>query len=77
MKADICQSSLQLTFVLCLLVYVQGDCLRDCCVTLRDRAPQNYTYYQDSGRFTGGAGEFRIDTYGYSGAGSGRMNPDM
>ena len=28
-----------------------------------------YTYYQKTGRFVGGSGEFRIDTHGYSGQG--------
>ena len=34
-----------------------------------------YTYYQNSGHFIGGSGEWRINTHGYSGAGAGFMNP--
>ena len=35
-----------------------------------------YTYYQNTGRFIGGSGDYKIDTHGYSGQGKGYMNPD-
>jgi hypothetical protein len=35
-----------------------------------------YTYYQKTGRFVGGSGNFSIDTHGYSGTGKGYLNPD-
>lgn len=50
-------------------------CDSDCCRTLSDRRPMLYTYYQDTGRFTGGSGEAAIETRGYSGRGSGKNNP--
>jgi hypothetical protein len=43
---------------------------------LSDRPPLVYTYYQRTGRFIGGTGEFKIDTKGYSGQGKGYLNPD-
>lgn len=46
-----------------------SDCTTDCCRTLSDRPPMTYVYYQKTGRFVGGSGESRIDTYGYSGYG--------
>ena len=50
-------------------------CLTECCQTLHSRTPQTYTYYQNTGHFIGGSGEWHIDTHGYSGQGSGYMNP--
>ncbi len=35
-----------------------------------------YVYYQKTGRFVGGTGEYQIDTLGYSGQGKGYLNPD-
>lgn len=35
-----------------------------------------YIFYQKTGRLRGGSGEFAIDTHGYSGQGSGYLNPD-
>jgi hypothetical protein len=55
---------------------VQSRCDDDCCRSLSDRLPMSYTYYQRTGRFVGGSGEFRIDTHGYSGQGKGYLNPD-
>ena len=36
-----------------------------------------YTYYQNTGHFIGGSGEWAVDTHGYSGTGEGYMNPKM
>jgi hypothetical protein len=56
---------------------VEGSrCDTDCCRTLSDRLPMSYTYYQKSGRFVGGSGEYKIDTKAYSGKGKGYLNPD-
>jgi hypothetical protein len=33
-------------------------------------------YFQNTGKFYGGSGDFKIDTYGYSGQGEGYLNPD-
>ena len=52
-------------------------CLTQCCETLSSRAAQTYTYYQNTGHFIGGTGEWHIDTRGYSGSGQGLMNPTM
>jgi hypothetical protein len=35
-----------------------------------------YRYYQNTGKFIGGSGDYFINTTGYSGAGEGKMNPD-
>ena len=50
-------------------------CLTACCQTLKSRAAQSYTYYQNTGHFIGGSGEWKINTHGYSGARDGFMNP--
>lgn len=55
---------------------VTSDCSTDCCRTLPDRLPMTYVYYQKTGRFVGGSGEYKIDTHGYSGQGKGYLNPD-
>lgn len=56
---------------------IEGSrCDTDCCRTLSDRMPMSYTYYQKSGRFVGGNGEYKIDTKAYSGQGKGYLNPD-
>ena len=54
---------------------LKGACLTKCCQTLKSRAAMTYTYYQNSGHFIGGSGEWRINTHGYSGGGAGFMNP--
>ena len=46
-----------------------------CCSKLTLRPQQNYTYYQDTGKFVGGSGEWAIDTHGYSGNSEGRNDP--
>ena len=55
----------------------KSDCSTDCCRTLSDRLPMTYTYYQKSGKFVGGSGDFKIDTHGYSGQGKGYNNPEL
>lgn len=45
----------------------KSHCDFDCCRSLNDRPPMTYTYYQKTGRFVGGTGDFHIDTLGYSG----------
>ena len=56
---------------------VEAGCLTACCKTLAHRPAQTYTYYQNTGHFIGGTGEWHIDTHGYSGAGEGLMNPKL
>ena len=51
------------------------QCNTKCCGSLKGRPAQTYSYYQNTGHFVGGSGAYRIDTRGYSGAGSGLMNP--
>jgi hypothetical protein len=48
-----------------------------CCELLPKRSPLSYTYYQSTGKFVGGSGQWKIDTKGYSGNGKGRNNPAM
>lgn len=55
---------------------VTSDCTTDCCRTLPDRHPMTYVYYQKTGKFVGGSGDYKIDTLGYSGQGKGYLNPD-
>ena len=55
---------------------VGSDCNSDCCRTLTDRPPMTYVYYQKTGKFVGGTGEYAINTMGYSGQGKGYLNPD-
>ena len=60
------------------LVSGSKTCLLDCCQSLTPSRPsQNYTYYQSTGHFLGGTGDWHIDTYGYSGQKDGYMNPAM
>ena len=66
-----------LLIFLILLFLVCKACLETCCEDLPPRAPLNYTFYQNTGHFLGGKGEFFIDTYGYSGNATGRNNPEM
>ena len=35
-----------------------------------------YTFYQNTGKFIGGEGQYFINTHGYSGNGKGYLNPD-
>ncbi len=52
------------------------SCVEDCCKSLPERPPMTYYYYQNTGRFRGGSGEWAINTVGYSGQGAGYNNPD-
>ena len=53
------------------------QCLTECCQTLKGRAQMHYTYYQNTGHFVGGSGQWAINTRAYSGSGSkgGLNNP--
>ena len=51
-------------------------CTQDCCKSLPSRPAQTYTFYQKTGRLRGGSGAYAIDVHGYSGQGSGYLNPD-
>lgn len=53
------------------------SCTEDCCKSLPSRGPMTYTFYQNTGRFRGGSGEYAINTLAYSGQGSGYLNPAM
>jgi len=52
------------------------SCTTDCCKSLPSRSPMTYYFYQNTGRFKGGSGNFTIDTKTYSGQGKGYLNPD-
>ncbi|KAL4493589.1 hypothetical protein ABPG72_004082 [Tetrahymena utriculariae] len=54
---------------------VSCECLKECCKTLAERPALSYTFYQDTGRFTGGTGKWAIETRTYSGQGEGYLNP--
>ncbi len=60
--------------LLYLAYYYEGEC-EVCCSKLTEREQMTYTYYQNTGRFIGGEGEWKVDTIGYSGKGDGRNNP--
>lgn len=51
------------------------SCTEDCCKSLPSRGPMTYYYYQNTGRFKGGSGEWAVNTLGYSGQGAGYNNP--
>jgi len=53
-----------------------SDCGK-CCSGLTNRPPQQFTYYQNTGRLVGGACDNPVDTHGYSGSsrGNGKDNP--
>lgn len=71
MKLQLC-----LILSLAILSASKSNCELDCCRTLPDRLPMTYTFYQNTGRFIGGSGDFYIDTHGYSGRDKGYLNPD-
>ena len=50
-------------------------CYTHCCHTLSSRTKQTYTFYQNTGHFNRGWGEWTIETYGYSSEGDGYLNP--
>ena len=55
---------------------LQNDsCTQSCCASLPARPMQRYTFYQNTGRFVGGSGEWAINTHAYSGQGDGYLNP--
>lgn len=54
-----------------------SSCTQDCCKSLAARPAQTYTFYQKTGRLRGGSGAWAVDVHGYSGQGSGYLNPDM
>ena len=67
-----------LVLAICLLAsQVSADCLTACCSTLYERPPMTYTFYQNTGHFLGGQSDWAVDTYAYSGAGDGYLNPQM
>lgn len=51
------------------------SCVEDCCKSLHARPHMTYTFYQNTGRFRGGSGEYAINTLSYSGQGAGYLNP--
>lgn len=59
---------------------VTGQECSVCCSTLVERPTMTYTYYQNSGRFVGGTGDYAIETVGYAGNNTdtvqGRNNPE-
>lgn len=52
------------------------SCTTDCCKSLPSRTPMTYYFYQNTGRFKGGSGEWAVNTMTYSGQGKGYLNPD-
>ena len=52
------------------------SCTTDCCKSLPSRSPMTYYFYQNTGRFHGGSGEYAVNTKTYSGQGKGYLNPD-
>jgi hypothetical protein len=51
------------------------SCTQSCCASLHTRSPMTYHYYQNTGRFVGGSGDYAVNTHGYSGSGDGLNNP--
>jgi len=51
------------------------SCTTSCCASLPSRGAMTYHYYQNTGRFHGGSGNYEINTKGYSGQGEGYNNP--
>ena len=45
------------------------SCSKSCCASLPSRGAMTYHYYQNTGRFKGGSGEYAINTLAYSGQG--------
>ena len=52
------------------------SCTTDCCKSLPSRTHMTYYFYQNTGRFRGGSGDWAINTKTYSGQGAGYLNPD-
>ena len=51
------------------------SCTKSCCASLPSRGAMTYHYYQNTGRFVGGSGEYAVNTHAYSGQGEGYNNP--
>ena len=45
------------------------SCTKSCCASLPSRPAMTYRYYQNTGKFVGGTGEYAINTRCYSGQG--------
>jgi hypothetical protein len=65
-----------LLFIIVVLASVKAIDWEHCCESLGSRPGQDYTFYQDTGRFIGGSGDAYVDTFGYSGKDDGRNNPE-
>ncbi len=81
-SAAILVAFLVLSLVSCDFIGYDADivsntsCTTDCCKTLHTRSPMTYYFYQNTGRFKGGSGEWAVNTMTYSGQGKGYLNPD-
>ena len=67
-------------WILLFLLNARGESCGECCGSLvRRDSHYTYTFYQDSGRLAGGAGDYFVNAYGYSGNNTngiqGRNNP--
>jgi hypothetical protein len=51
------------------------SCTKSCCASLPSRGAMTYHYYQNTGRFVGGSGNYAVNTHAYSGQGEGYNNP--
>lgn len=50
-------------------LFANQSCTQDCCKSLPSRGPMTYHYYQKTGLFKGGSGDYAINTHCYSGQG--------
>ena len=50
--------------VIAILISVKAIDWEHCCESLDSRPGQDYTFYQDTGRFIGGSGSAYVDTLG-------------
>ena len=57
-------------------LFANTSCTTDCCLSLPSRSPMTYYFYQNTGRFHGGSGDYAVNTKTYSGQGKGYLNPD-
>lgn len=67
---------MKIVLFLSIFVFLSNACLENCCENLTPRPAMNFTYYQNTGSFIGGQGEYYINTFGYSGNGTGLNNPE-
>lgn len=58
------------------IVQANTSCTTDCCKSLPTRPPETYHFFQNTGRFLGGSGNYKINTKTYAGTGKGYLNPD-